>query len=60
MVARPCAGVGEAEFLRKLADVALVEHDAEAIGADPHEAATAPAYDAVRLPIGAGFDAGEF
>ena len=48
---RPCADVGKAEFLEKLADIAGVVVDAEALGDDPLEIDPWPAHDAVDFPI---------
>jgi len=50
-VARTRAHVGKAEFLEKLADIAGVVVDAEALGDDPLEIDPAPAHDAVDFPV---------
>ena len=50
-MARPRADVGKAKFLQKLADVALVIVDAEALGDDPLEIDPAPPNNAVDFPI---------
>ena len=50
-MARPRANVGKAEFLEKLADIARVIVDAEALGDDPLEIDPAPPHNAVDFPI---------
>src|SRR5580700_5940029 len=50
-VARPRAHVGKAELLEKLADVALMIVDAEALDDDALEIDPAPAHDAVDSPV---------
>jgi hypothetical protein len=50
-VARPRADVGKAELLEKLADVALVIVDAEALGDDALKINPSPAHDAVDFPV---------
>ena len=55
-VARPYAHVGEAKFLQKLPDIALMELDAEPLGDGALEVHPAPTHDAVLLAIGASLD----
>src|SRR5271165_4943182 len=50
-MARPRANVRKAEFLEKLADIAGVVVDAEALGDDPLEIDPSPAHHAVDFPI---------
>src|SRR5271155_2281590 len=50
-MARPRANVRKAEFLEKLADIAGVVVDAEALGDDPLEIDPSPAHHAVDFPL---------
>ena len=50
-MARPRAHVGKAELLEKLADVALMIVDVEALGDDALKVNPAPSHDAVGFPV---------
>lgn len=58
---RACAHVGEAEFLEKRADMALVILDTEPLPNDALKIYSAPANNAVYIRVGTGLDdLGEF